>query len=258
VKEVVEAVNNRIKTPYFGYSILAFLALNWRGFFYLVLSKGKPEEKLALFDAQTDLYTLLVYPLAIGALVAATTHWLRFLFGVIERRPKELVENLQLEAEHKKTIKQTQLEQARSDLFAVKEQELIERAKRDDEVADIGDSETKEKLINQLNTIRNERDKLSQELQNKQEPEYTLTKEAKEILIAASKEKDGRIMKSITLSKRLILVGSNAFGSKDQKSFVRYEAGLDQLLSEDFIKGLGYKGEAFELTHKGHKVADAL
>ena len=102
MKEVVEVVNNRIKTPYFGYSILAFLALNWRGFFFLVLSKGKPEEKLALFDAQTDLYTLLVYPLAIGALVAASAHWLRFLFGVIERKLKELVENLQLEAEHKK------------------------------------------------------------------------------------------------------------------------------------------------------------
>ena len=82
------------------------------------------------------------------------------------------------------------------------------------------------------------------------------SKEAKEILIAASKNKDGRIMKSITLSKRLILVGNDAFGSKDQKSFVRYEAGLEQLLSEDFIKELGNK--AFELTHKGHEMADAL
>ncbi|MEW4983854.1 MAG: hypothetical protein AB1Y31_11760 [Cycloclasticus sp.] len=258
MKEVIEAVNNRIKTPYFGYSILAFLALNWRGFFYLVFSNGNPTEKLALFDAQTDLYTLLIYPLAIGALVAATAHWLRYLFGLIERKPKELVENLQLEAEHKKTIKQTQLEQSRSDLFAVKEKELIERAKRDEEVADIEDSETKDKLINQLNTIRNERDQLSQELQKQQEPEFSLSKEAKEILMAASKDKNGTIMKRRTLNDRSIQVGGNSFGMKDQKTYVRYEAGLEELKNKGFIQDLGHKGHTFELTHKGWEVLTAL
>ena len=258
MKEVVDAVNNRIKTPYFGYAILAFIALNWRGFFLLILSKGKPEEKLALFDAQTDIYTLLIYPLAIGALVAATAHWLKFLFGIVERKPKELVENLQLEAEHKKTIKQSQLEQSRSNLFAVKENELIDRAKRDEAVADIEDSETKEKLIKQLDSIRAERDMLSNELQSKQQPENMLTKEAKEILIAASSDKNGNIMKISTMSDRTIQVGKNAFGSKDQKSFVKYEAALNQLVDHYFVKALGHKGEVFEITHKGRELVDAL
>jgi hypothetical protein len=258
VKEVVEAVNNRLKTPYFGYSILAFFALNWRGFFYLVFSNGKPEEKLALFDTQTDFYSLLIYPLMIGALVAATAHWLRFLFGVIERKPKELVENLQLEAEHNKTIRQTQLEQSRSNLFAVKEQELIERAKRDEEVADIEDSDSKEKLISQLNSIRNERDMLTEELQKQHEPKYSLSKEAKEILMAASKDKSGTIMKSSSIGERSIQVNGTALGLKDQRTYVRYEAGLDQLVEEQLIKDLGHKEEIFELTHKGWEVATAL
>jgi hypothetical protein len=258
VKEVVDAVNNRIKTPYFGYAILAFIALNWRGFFFLVLSKGKPEEKLALFDAQTDIYSLLIYPLAIGAVVAATAHWLKFLFGIIERKPKELVENILLEAEHKKTIKQSQLEQSRSNLFAVKENELIDRAKRDEAVADIDDSETKEKLIKQLDSIRAERDMLSSELQSKQQPENTLSKEAKEILVAASSDKNGNIMKISSLSDRAIQAGKNSFGSKDQKSFVKYEAALDQLVEHDFVKELGHKGEVFEITHKGWELASTL
>ena len=258
MKDVVDAVNNRIKTPYFGYAILAFIALNWRGFFLLVLSEGKPEEKLVLFDAQTDIYTLLIFPLAIGAVVAATTLWLKYLFGLIERKPKELVENLQLEAEHKKTIKQTQLEQSRSDLFAVKENELIDRAKRDEAVADIEDSETKEKLIKQLDSIRTERDMLSNELQRKQQPENTLSKEAKEILVAASSDDRGNIMKIITMSDRNIQAGKNSFGSKDQKSFVKYEAALDQLVEHDFVKELGHKGEVFEITHKGWKLLEAL
>lgn len=258
MKEVVDAVNNRMKTPYFGYAILAFIALNWRGFFLLVLSKGKPEEKLALFDAQTDVCTLLIYPLAIGAVVAATTHWLKYLFNLIERKPKGLIENLQLEAEHKKTIKQTQLEQSRSDLFAVKEKELIDRAKRDEAVADIEDSETKEKLIKQLDSIRTERDILSNELQRKQQPENSLSKEAKEILLAASSDDRGNIMKISTTSDRTIQAGKNTFGSEDQKSFVKYEAALEQLVENSFVKELGHKGEVFEITHKGWELAEAL
>ncbi|EMN6212052.1 TPA: hypothetical protein I7787_21920 [Vibrio vulnificus] len=258
MKEVVEAVNARLKAPYFGYAILAFIALNWRGFFVLVLTKGTPEDKLALFDTHTDIYTLVIYPLVIGVVVAGTAHWLKYFFGCIEKKPRELLDNLELEAQHKKTIKQTQLEQSRSDLFAVKEQELIERAKRDNEVADIEDSEAKEKLIAQLDTIRAERDKLSQELQEKQQPENALSEEAKELLLAASADKRGNIMKLITLSDRNIQTGNSSFGYDGQKSFAKYEAALDELVRAGFVKELGNKGQVFEITHKGWKLIEAL
>ncbi|MBE4267629.1 hypothetical protein HJ071_24010 [Vibrio parahaemolyticus] len=168
------------------------------------------------------------------------------------------MDNLELEAQHKKTIKQTQLEQSRSDLFAVKEQELIERAKRDNEVADIEDSEAKEKLIAQLDTIRAERDKLSQELQEKQQPENALSEEAKELLLAASADKRGNIMKLITLSDRNIQTGNSSFGYDGQKSFAKYEAALDELVRAGFVKELGNKGQVFEITHKGWKLIEAL
>ncbi|CAH7203856.1 hypothetical protein [Vibrio harveyi] len=258
MKEVVEAVDARLKAPYFGYALLAFIALNWRGFFVLVLAEGSPEEKLSLFDAHTDVFTLAFYPLAIGVVVAATAHWLKYFFGCIERKPRELLDNLELEAQHKKTIKQTQLEQSRSDLFAVKEQELIERAKRDNEVADIEDSEAKEKLIAQLDIIRAERDRLSQELQEKQQPDNSLSNEAKELLLAASKDTRGNIMKLVSLSDRNIQTGNSSFGSNDQKSFVKYEAALDELVYEGFVKELGGKGQIFEITHKGWKLIEAL
>ncbi|MEQ5807719.1 hypothetical protein J3369_09895 [Alteromonas sp. NFXS44] len=258
MKELVEAVNNRIKTPYFGYAVLSFIALNWRGFFVLLVSEGKPEEKLALFDARTDIYSLLIYPLIIGAVVAATTHWLRYLFGLIERKPKELIENLQLEAEHKKTIKQTQLEQSRSDFFAVKENELIERAKRDEAVADIENSETKEKLRKQLETIRVEREQLSNELQKQQQSKNNLSVEAREILIAASADNHGSILKLRTDNGNNIQAGNDSFGSEDHKSFVKYEAALEQLIKFDYVKEIGHKGDAFELTHKAWESVGAL
>jgi len=258
MKEVVQALNDRIKAPYFGYAILSFIALNWRGFFLLFVSDGKPEERLALFDAQTDIFTLLLWPLAFGALVAATTKWLAYIFAIIEKKPNELIENLNLEAEHKMTIKQSQLEQSRSKLFAVKEEELIDRAKRDEELASIEDSEAKEKLIEQLNSIRRERDMLSNELVESKKAQSELSKEAQEIMIAASSKEDGSIMKTVTKSGKDIQAGNKSFGSEGYKSFAKYESALSELLKNEFVKELGQKGEVFELTHKGREWVDAL
>lgn len=99
---------------------------------------------------------------------------------------------------------------------------------------------------------------LSNELENKQKPENALSKEAKEILIAASLDINGNIMRTSSLSGRDIQAGKNSFGSKDQKSFAKYDAALDQLVEHGFVKTVGLKGEVFEITHKGWKVVEEL
>jgi hypothetical protein len=258
MKEVVEAINNRIKTPYFGYSILAFIALNWRGVFLMMTSKKEPTERLALFDLETSIWTLVVYPLLIGAFIAITFHWLRYFFRVIERVPRELVENLSLEAEHKRIIKQTQLEEARTKLFAMKEEELIDRAKRDEEVADIQNSVTKDKLAAQLNKLRNEKDLLTKELEERVSPEKALSKEAITILREAAKDKQGTIMVIKTFDGNTIQVNKKEFGAEDQRAFSKYEAALDELIKNNLVKELGHKGEVFELTSSGWEIADML
>lgn len=166
MKEIIDAINNRINTPYFGYSIIAFLALNWRGFFYLFVAEGTADERLFLFDSHTSILSLIIYPLLIGFVVAVTFHWIRYIFAIIERKPRQLIEILNLEAENKKTIEQSKLEQSRTELFALKEKELIDRAKRDNEVANIEDNA---KLINELKQVRDEREKMSDDVKAKSE-----------------------------------------------------------------------------------------
>ena len=83
MKDIIDAVSSRIKTPYFGYAVLAFFALNWRGIFLLVVMTGSPQERLVAFDSATNQYTLLVLPLLVGALVAASTSWVQYVFEVI-------------------------------------------------------------------------------------------------------------------------------------------------------------------------------
>jgi hypothetical protein len=69
MKKVLEAISNRMKAPYFGYSILAFIVLNWREVFLRMTSKKEPADRLALFELETSVWTLVVYPLLIGALL---------------------------------------------------------------------------------------------------------------------------------------------------------------------------------------------
>lgn len=166
MNDIVDAITTRFKAPYFGYALLAFFALNWRGIFLLMVSDATPLERLSAFDNVTDIYSLVIWPLITGAAVAATAHWVRYIFGMISKKPLELIDNLDLEAQHKRAIRQAELEQSRTKLFSIKETELIDRAKRDEEVERISDKSEREKLKNELERLRRERDELYEEAFN--------------------------------------------------------------------------------------------
>ncbi len=262
MKEVVDAISSRFRSPYFGYSILAFFAFNWRGIFLLLTLEDSPQQRLAAFDSETCIWTLVVYPLLVGALVAASTHWVRLVFSWVSRKPLELMDILDLEAEHKKTLHQAKLEQSRSKVLAVKEEELIERAKRDEAVAGIEDSEAKERLAAQLDAMRRERDLLSEQLKqqgNVGTPSLAqLSQEEAEILSAAASQKNGSIIKPKSIGARTIQAGGHSFGQDSPREFAKYEEALDNLITMELVKEVGAKGEMFTLTSRGWKVADAL
>ncbi len=260
MKDVIDAISSRFKSPYFGYAILAFFALNWRGIFLLVATEGTPEVRLAAFDSVTNSGSLVLFPLLAGALVAASTHWIRCAFSWISQKPLEWMDNIDLQAEHKKTIRQSELEQSRSELYGVKEKELIDRAKRDEQVAGIEDAEAKEKLAMQLEALRKERDNLSEQLKNQSTVGYPssrdLSKEATEILLAAAKNKNGSIIKPKTLGGASIQAGDTSFGTESPRDFAKYEKALEDLVVMGLVKGVGAKGEMFNLTHEGWLAAD--
>ena len=170
MKEVIEAISARIKAPYFGYAVLAFAALNWKGIFLLIASTAiPPVARVSLFDAETSVWSLVVLPLIVGAFVALISPWVAFAFQVLSKKPALLIEIQKLEAAHHVVIKQTELESARSKLISERENELIERAKRDDELSAIQNESKREELKKQLISLRKDRDILSNELRDVRE-----------------------------------------------------------------------------------------
>ncbi|MEL0614235.1 hypothetical protein [Marinomonas arenicola] len=245
MKDVVDAINSRIRSPYFGYAVLAFIAFNWRGIFLLLVSTGSPAERLKFFDTETSFWSLAVFPLIVGALVAASTHWLRYVFLLVARKPLELIENSNLEAEHRKFIRQSELEKVRTDLAAKRESELIDRAKRDESIAEISDESKKKELEKEIKKIRSERD-------------IKLSDKASELLLAAASEENGTIMTPKTLGGQSIQAGRKSFGKDSKRDYSAYEFALKELVASGYVQPVGHKGEIYELTHEGWSLADAL
>ncbi|GAB1268366.1 hypothetical protein NBRC116493_16190 [Aurantivibrio infirmus] len=245
MNDVIDAINTRLKSPYFGYAVLSFFALNWRGIFLLSATEGDPTSRLEAFDSATSYWSLVVFPLIAGAIVAASTHWLKYLFLLVAEKPLELIENSNLEAEHKKAIRQSELEQVRVDITAARERELIDRAKRDESISQITDEKKKKELEAEISKIRTEHD-------------INLSEFAKNLLKAAASDKNGTIMKPKTIGEQSIQAGGKVFGKGSKREYAAYDSALKELMANGYVIGVGYKDEIFELTHEGWLLADAF
>lgn len=86
----------------------------------------------------------------------------------------------------------------------------------------------------------------------------SLSNEAISLLKAAAINDNGVILKISYMGGRLIQAGGQQFGGERGRESAKWENALDELISEELVTARGYKGEVFELTHKGWASADAL
>lgn len=257
VNDVLDAVSARIKAPWFGYSILAFIGLNWRGIFLLTTTEGAPHMRLAAFDAVTSQWSLVVFPLLAGLFVALTAPWIRFAFGFASRRPFELIDNIHLMAEHKRTLLKTELEQSRAAFFAAKEEEIIERAKRDEQVDDISSDEIRFRVKTELDEIRRQRESASHGF-GLPTVVARLSDEEARMLKAAARNESGSIKKINDMEGGHIEVDGIAYGNESERDFARYERVLEGLVSKGLVRkaGQGTGAVLYVLTDEGWQRAE--
>jgi hypothetical protein len=253
MKEIFEAVSARIKAPYFGYAVLAFLALNWRAIFLLIVTQATPAARLEAFDKATDPARLYLYPLLVGAAVTVVTPWVRYIFIRISKKPYSLLDGINLEAEHTNNLKKTELERSRAAFFAAKEQALIDQAKRDAEVRTIGDEQVKKEVVERIETLRQERN-AAHSIDTPSTP--TLSKEERELLLRAAMDPKGQIMRMRDSHGPIIAVADTAFGRGSKHAYLEYDEALKSLISKRLVRAV--TGDAvFELTLSGWRTAKA-
>jgi len=160
MNDLIEALKTRLSSPLFGYFGLALLAFNWKAFFFLFVQDGDVLGRIQFFEEHTTVYSLGIWPLSFSFAFALFYPWAIFLVAWMTSRPIEMKDMVQASSEHTVLLRRKQLEDARSNLLASAELELIERAKRDQELDKLQNEELRGKLKAELEQLRTERDSL--------------------------------------------------------------------------------------------------
>jgi len=88
--------------------------------------------------------------------------------------------------------------------------------------------------------------------------EVGLGNDAKELLKAAATDAGGTILSVRHLGGHHIQAGGQQFGGSYGRESAKWQAALDELVEQELVVDRGYKGEVFELTNLGWRVADEL
>jgi hypothetical protein len=87
--------------------------------------------------------------------------------------------------------------------------------------------------------------------------EMELPDEARSLLLEASLDRDGAILKARTLGGQIIQVNGKTFGEPtDRRSAAKWEFALEQLRARGLVVERGTKGEMFEITEQGYQLVD--
>jgi len=83
--------------------------------------------------------------------------------------------------------------------------------------------------------------------------------DAQMLLIEASKDKDGTIMRLDVAQGLIIQTNKRQFVESDNpRSEAQWDSAVQELCSNGFIKDSGYKGEIFTVTNAGYELADKI
>lgn len=255
MNEFFDAVKARLRSPILGYLLLTSLALNWRAAFYLLVDSGSVLSRIAYFDAHTSIWSLLAIPGVLAVAIVVTSPWVAYFTALVSSKPVHLSELLHVRAEHRILIEKKRLEGARAGLLAATEEELIERAKRDQKVEALESDEVRERLRLELEQLRAERE--AQRSSSDLAPQ-DISQEALSLLAAAAAG-DGTVMNLIHLGGSTIQAGGKNFiedGSR--RAAAKWEAAVTELLNRELIEDKAGKGEVLFVTAKGYRLVDGL
>ncbi|EJE8156873.1 DUF4062 domain-containing protein [Vibrio alginolyticus] len=88
---------------------------------------------------------------------------------------------------------------------------------------------------------------------------HQLSDDAAELLVEASKDRSGDIMKiSFLGGSTLQTNGKQMLQNDSAREIARWEAALNSLINEGFVEAVGHKGQVFRVTHSGYEYVDQL
>lgn len=174
---------------------------------------------------------------------------------------------MQLKSDSDFELEKQNLELERRRALALLEQEILEQAKRDEELSKIEDEDVRRKAEEQFSEVRK---KLDSEKANSDSNGIielriegrALDEMALEILVKASVTTDGIIKIDGAATGTTLKIGDETYlNTSENRMIVLAEAALSELWAKDLIENLNSKIphiEEYRMTAYGYAVADAM
>lgn len=151
VKEMLDALAQRIRSPIIGSVAVVFAVVNWQPIWYLLFADRPVRQKFLYFNNNTDICSLYVWPILIGIFFAITAPWLKYAGAWFASKPVFMLRNLQNAEAHKLQMAEFQREVARergkAEISALVSDRVVETAKKQQEVRDLGAPELAEEIV---------------------------------------------------------------------------------------------------------------
>lgn len=154
LKEIFDSLNQRIKSPFWGYIIIAFAGVNWKPLYYLFFSGEPALMKFNYFDENSDCLSLAIYPVIIGVATALAAPYIADFGSWWAKKPTNSWRLRHVEASHEILQAKNKLLIERDNAKAIHEQSLIDQARRDEAVKGIEDDQLRENLEEEISASR--------------------------------------------------------------------------------------------------------
>lgn len=134
LKDFFASANARVRSPILGSITIAFVATNWKELFYIFAADRPVRARILYFEANTNSWDLIWFPLIVGTALAIGFPWLRLAGAALARLPSRLLSHMQSDEDHAKEIRRlvnaTKLESAKAAFEEEEENRKISAAKR--------------------------------------------------------------------------------------------------------------------------------
>ncbi len=247
LKDILEALGQRLRSPILGSFFLFVLILNWQPTFYLFFAETSVAVRLKFFNLNTDPYSLYVWPGILGLIFSLIVlPWAKSIGALAASRPVKWLKKLEGAAASEHRI--LQLKWA-ADEKAVADRIVIDQAKLVDEVkSEIVDEDLKIETEAKLRAGPTLETELTQ-----------LPSTAFDILDALAESQTGLL---ITIENEnggyaYYVDGGVTFGPASHRETIEVEAAIEALAMLELIEKQAH-GASWKMTAKGYKVADGI
>lgn len=116
------------------------------------------------------------------------------------------------------------------------------------------------KINSKINLAEEEIDRQIEETDEREILISELSEEARTLLMEASQDSNGQILKMSALGGTFIIQTNrnNLIRDNNAKEKAIWESALGELIANDLAKEIGYKDEMFQLTRYGYEIAEIL